>query len=110
MYWLSLNFSQIYWLGDLNYRITDMDPRVVKDWIKNENYSKILDYDQLVKQCRSQTVFVGFKEGTINFRPTYKYDMGTDNWDSRSVLAIFSFYLLYFNLLSLNPIKIKILR
>lgn len=74
--------DQIYWLGDLNYRITDLDPRLVKDWIENENYPKILEYDQLVKQHRSQTVFVGFKEGNINFRPTYKYDMGTDNWDS----------------------------
>ena len=27
-------------------------------------------------------IISGYKEGDINFQPTYKYDPGTHNWDS----------------------------
>ncbi|RZF36514.1 hypothetical protein LSTR_LSTR008849 [Laodelphax striatellus] len=74
--------DQVYWLGDLNYRITDLDPRLVKELVDAENYKPILECDQLKIQHRMKNIFVGFKEGEINFRPTYKYDTGTDNWDS----------------------------
>lgn len=78
-----LFFSQIYWLGDLNYRITDMDVNLVKSYIEKENYKAIIEYDQLKQQHKKGNVFVNYKEGEINFRPTYKYDTGTDDWDSR---------------------------
>jgi hypothetical protein len=29
--------------------------------------------------------FPGYREGTITFHPTYKYDLGTDVYDSRYV-------------------------
>ena len=38
--------------------------------------------DQLREQKNKGKVFVGYFEGKINFQPTYKYDPGTDNWDS----------------------------
>ncbi|XP_014262113.1 inositol polyphosphate 5-phosphatase OCRL-1 isoform X2 [Cimex lectularius] len=74
--------DQVYWLGDLNYRITGLDVNAVKEYILMEKYKPILENDQLVKQHRLKKVFVGYKEGPINFMPTYKYDPGTDNWDS----------------------------
>ncbi|KAJ8870556.1 hypothetical protein PR048_029579 [Dryococelus australis] len=74
--------DHVYWLGDLNYRITDRDAREVKDYIDEGNYEMVLQYDQLNQQRRLRTVFVGYREGVINFRPTYKYDSGSDNWDS----------------------------
>ncbi|XP_072161550.1 inositol polyphosphate 5-phosphatase OCRL [Bemisia tabaci] len=74
--------DQIYWLGDLNYRITDMDVNLVKSYIEKENYKAIIEYDQLKQQHKKGNVFVNYKEGEINFRPTYKYDTGTDDWDS----------------------------
>ncbi len=30
----------------------------------------------------SQKVFIDYREGKLNFPPTYKFDPGTDNWDS----------------------------
>ncbi|MCJ1289875.1 hypothetical protein MMC34_001408 [Xylographa carneopallida] len=40
--------------------------------------SSLLPHDQLHKQMRSRTVFHdGWQEGTIDFLPTYKYDVGS---------------------------------
>ena len=38
---------------------------------------------QLLQQVSLQNVFHGFMEGLIRFKPTYKFDPGTDNLDSR---------------------------
>lgn len=76
-------YSQIYWLGDLNYRITDMDAATAKQYISEGNYSPVLALDQLGHQRKAGRVFQGFQEAEIDFKPTYKYDPGTDNWDSR---------------------------
>lgn len=74
--------DQIYWVGDLNYRITDIDPVTVKIMIEEDNFGPVLEYDQLKIQHKQNQVFAGFIEGPITFKPTYKYDPGTDNWDS----------------------------
>ena len=87
-------FSQVYWLGDLNYRITDMDLRLVKENIDQGNYEPLLEYDQLRQQHGVKNVFAGYQEGPITFRPTYKYDPETDNWDSRYV-ALFLLVLVF---------------
>lgn len=35
-------------------------------------------------------IFKNFKEPeTLNFRPTFKYDINSNNWDSRSCQMIF---------------------
>ncbi|XP_066583845.1 uncharacterized protein Ocrl [Prorops nasuta] len=74
--------DQIYWLGDLNYRITEMDATVAKHYILSEDYGPVLTLDQLVQQKQLGKVLQGFHEAEIKFKPTYKYDPGTDNWDS----------------------------
>ncbi|XP_054269652.1 inositol polyphosphate 5-phosphatase OCRL-like [Macrosteles quadrilineatus] len=74
--------DQVYWLGDLNYRITELEPNIVKKYIEQQNYRPVLEYDQLRRQHREKAVFVGYTEGDITFRPTYKYDPGSDDWDS----------------------------
>lgn len=74
--------DQIYWLGDLNYRITELDPTSVKKFVEENNFAPVLEWDQLKQQHKLHQVFSGYTEGTILFKPTYKYDAGTDNWDS----------------------------
>jgi phosphatidylinositol-bisphosphatase len=76
-------YSQIYWLGDLNYRITEMDASTAKEFIDDGNLVPVLALDQLEQQRKLGRVFFGFREAEIKFKPTYKYDPGTDNWDSR---------------------------
>lgn len=70
-------------MGDLNYRITEMDATVAKEYILEDNYGPLLVLDQLGQQRKAARVFQGFHEAEIHFKPTYKYDPGTDNWDSR---------------------------
>lgn len=74
------NFSHIFWIGDLNYRLVDNPPRQMFDVT---NFTDIIKHDQLYQEMQRRRVFVNYTEGTINFRPTYKYDPGTDEWDSR---------------------------
>lgn len=74
--------DQIYWLGDLNYRITEMEPRIVRDLISHNSLGALLECDQLNRQRSQKNVFSGYREGPITFKPTYKYDPGTDDWDS----------------------------
>jgi phosphatidylinositol-bisphosphatase len=76
--------DQIYWFGDLNYRITSNDAESVKKLITVRDFESLHQLDQLNMELGKdhRKVFVGFREGDINFMPTYKYDPGTDNWDS----------------------------
>lgn len=76
-------FSIVFWLGDLNYRIDDMDSDQVRRLADKGHYDILQANDQLVKQKREKKCFKGFHEGEINFKPTYKYDPGTDSWDTR---------------------------
>ncbi|KAI1286655.1 Inositol polyphosphate 5-phosphatase OCRL [Halotydeus destructor] len=74
--------DHIYWLGDMNYRITGVGASQVKSMLEEEDFLKLLDHDQLRIQQRLKRIFVGFQEGDIKYQPTYKYDVGSDNWDS----------------------------
>lgn len=60
-----------------------MDVIAAKQHITLANYSPVLALDQLGQQRRLGRVFQGFHEADVTFKPTYKYDPGTDNWDSR---------------------------
>ncbi|XP_014890164.1 type II inositol 1,4,5-trisphosphate 5-phosphatase [Poecilia latipinna] len=77
-----LKHNVVLWIGDLNYRISDLDVDRVKDLIAKNDYETLHSYDQLKRQIDVEAVFVGFKEGEIDFQPTYKYDTGSDKWDT----------------------------
>ncbi|XP_078187386.1 type II inositol 1,4,5-trisphosphate 5-phosphatase isoform X5 [Callithrix jacchus] len=72
----------ILWLGDLNYRIENMDVEKVKKLIEEKDFQTLYEYDQLKIQVDKKTVFEGFTEGELTFQPTYKYDTGSDDWDT----------------------------
>ncbi|XP_020368894.1 type II inositol 1,4,5-trisphosphate 5-phosphatase isoform X2 [Rhincodon typus] len=77
-----MKHDMIIWLGDLNYRICHPDVEVIKKLIALKDYKKLFKYDQLAKHMEESGVFQEFMEGPINFQPTYKYDIGSDNWDT----------------------------
>lgn len=70
--------------GDLNYRIDTMGRDTVVREVKANNLSKLLGRDQLLASRRKNPWFKlrAFQELPITFAPTYKYDVGTDNYDT----------------------------
>lgn len=70
--------------GDLNYRIDSIPRNVIIDAIRQNNLVKLLDRDQLLASRRKNPGFRlrSFIEAPITFAPTYKYDVGTDHYDS----------------------------
>ncbi|WYZ38573.1 hypothetical protein EsH8_III_000487 [Colletotrichum jinshuiense] len=70
--------------GDLNYRIDTMSRDTVVIAVKQNNLAKLLERDQLLVAKRRNPTFKlrAFEEMPITFAPTYKYDVGTDNYDT----------------------------
>ncbi|XP_026172885.1 type II inositol 1,4,5-trisphosphate 5-phosphatase isoform X3 [Mastacembelus armatus] len=77
-----MKHNVVLWLGDLNYRISDLDVDDVKELINKKDFETLHNYDQLKRQIDKEAVFDGFMEGQIHFQPTYKYDTGSDQWDT----------------------------
>ncbi|XP_043279076.1 synaptojanin-1 [Venturia canescens] len=71
----------VFWCGDFNYRV-DMDKDEMKEMIKRNEFDQILQNDQLRTQQEQGNVFKNFLEGPINFAPTYKYDLFSDDYDT----------------------------
>ena len=70
--------------GDLNYRIDSIPRDTVVKMIKSNDMAKLLERDQLLVSRRRVAGFrlASFIELPLTFAPTYKYDVGTDNYDS----------------------------
>eukprot|EP01132_Coremiostelium_polycephalum_P005133 gene5133-6393_t len=69
------------WLGDFNFRLDLMDGDI-RRWIDQENWQALYDNDQLKKSLERKMVFRGYREDTIAFAPTYKYDLGCNRYDT----------------------------
>lgn len=54
----------------------------IQELIEQKKYTPLLAHDQLKLSQSASASFVGFEEGEINFQPTYKFDRGTDTYDS----------------------------
>ncbi|XP_027359873.1 type I inositol polyphosphate 5-phosphatase 2-like isoform X3 [Abrus precatorius] len=75
--------DQIFWFGDLNYRISMLDAEVRK-LVALKKWDELMNNDQLSKELRTGHVFDGWREGLINFPPTYKYEINTDRYVGES--------------------------
>ncbi|KAI7738600.1 hypothetical protein M8C21_011461 [Ambrosia artemisiifolia] len=71
--------DQIFWFGDLNYRINKPDEEVRK-LVAMKQWAQLLYSDQLCKELRRGHVFDGWNEGVIDFPPTYKYEVNSDRY------------------------------
>uniref|UniRef100_A0A8D0G3G5 Synaptojanin-2 n=1 Tax=Sphenodon punctatus TaxID=8508 RepID=A0A8D0G3G5_SPHPU len=71
----------VFWCGDFNYRI-DLSYEEVFYFLKRQDWKTLLESDQLQQQKSSGKIFKDFHEGTINFGPTYKYDVGSEAYDT----------------------------
>lgn len=69
--------------GDLNYRIDHGRDSIINR-VKNNDLGPLLERDQLLVERKKNPGFRlrVFQEGMITFQPTYKYDVGSDTYDS----------------------------
>ncbi|XP_061937614.1 inositol polyphosphate 5-phosphatase E isoform X1 [Apis cerana] len=81
------NFDCIFWCGDLNFRLAQPREEVIQ-WVTDTCFPQQLPVnlhkDQLQTILNEGAVLRGFEEAPITFPPTYKYDPGTQNFDSSS--------------------------
>ena len=59
-----------------------MERQEAKDAIERKSWAQLLERDQLIREKCENRVFSGWNEAPITFAPTYKYDFGTDIYDS----------------------------
>ncbi|KAK6947458.1 hypothetical protein RJ641_000931 [Dillenia turbinata] len=74
-----LSHDQIFWFGDLNYRLNMSDTEIRK-LVARKQWEKLINHDQLNTELQRAQVFDGWKEGVINFPPTYKYEFNSDRY------------------------------
>uniref|UniRef100_H3BFL5 Phosphatidylinositol 4,5-bisphosphate 5-phosphatase A n=1 Tax=Latimeria chalumnae TaxID=7897 RepID=H3BFL5_LATCH len=78
-----LDHDVVFWFGDLNFRIEDYDMHFVKYAIDNSKLHQLWEKDQLNMAKSTEPVLKGFEEGPLKFPPTYKFDVGTNTYDTR---------------------------
>lgn len=74
--------DHIVWMGDLNYRLAHPSNEEVRDLCAAQQYSVLAQEDQLTMERRAGAAFCGYDEAPLTFPPTYKYDVGTDLYDT----------------------------
>ncbi|XP_062211837.1 type IV inositol polyphosphate 5-phosphatase 11 isoform X2 [Phragmites australis] len=70
------------WLGDLNYRLQGISSMPARKMIEENRQSKLRGKDQLLQEAEKGEVFDGYCEGTLLFKPTYKYNVGSSSYDT----------------------------
>ncbi|KAI4369954.1 hypothetical protein MLD38_018345 [Melastoma candidum] len=71
--------DHIFWFGDLNYRL-DLSDGEIRKLVVSKQWDELMSYDQLARELRNGRVFDGWREGAINFPPTYKYEINSDRY------------------------------
>ncbi len=71
----------IIWLGDFNYRIGLSDDKA-RRLIQAGDLETLYSNDQLNLQMVAGRTFPHYSEARITFMPTYKYNNGTDEYDT----------------------------
>uniref|UniRef100_A0A8C5GV78 Synaptojanin-1 n=1 Tax=Gouania willdenowi TaxID=441366 RepID=A0A8C5GV78_GOUWI len=78
---LLYSHDYVFWCGDFNYRIS-LPNEEVKELIKQQNWDALTAGDQLLDQKNAGFVFRNFIEGKLDFAPTYKYDLFSEDYDT----------------------------
>ena len=95
------------WIADTNYRV-DLDNDTARYLAENDGLDALVASDQASRRALrplsdtsltssimklknamdSGAAFVGYEEGPLLFRPTYRYDVGTDIYDTSEKMRI----------------------
>ena len=80
-----LYHDYIFWMGDLNFRLLESsyDSNQIVESVEKGEFAKLLAKDQL-NQCRREgEAFHELTEKLPNFAPTYKFEVGTDQYSKK---------------------------
>ncbi|BHF60605.1 Phosphatidylinositol 4,5-bisphosphate 5-phosphatase A [Sparganum proliferum] len=77
-----LDHDYVFWMGDLNFRSEGIDKDGAERLIKAKRLDSLLEYDQLLRAMKEDLIFQDFLEGPIRFPPTFKFDKGTNIYDT----------------------------
>lgn len=73
--------DSIIWLGDFNYRVS-LPYDYVKELAVKGDLETLFEHDQLNVQMVKGETFPFYNEMQINFPPTYKFDNGSNEYDT----------------------------
>ncbi|GFO29636.1 inositol polyphosphate 5-phosphatase k [Plakobranchus ocellatus] len=105
-----LDHDYIFWMGDMNFRLEELSRSHTLELIHRKDYATLLKYDQLSLVMEEKLIFEDFQEGQINFPPTYKFDNGTDDYDTsekRRVPAYTDRILYFYHDTKYGPLKLN---
>ncbi len=71
----------VLWMGDLNYRIS-LPADEARALAAAGDLETLAASDELIAERAAGRVFAGYRERALGFRPTYKYDLGSDAYDT----------------------------
>ncbi|XVE68026.1 hypothetical protein DITRI_Ditri09bG0035200 [Diplodiscus trichospermus] len=74
-----LGHDRIFWFGDLNYRLYNLEDNSARNLINKQDWKALQEFDQLRREQEDGGVFQGWREGNIEFAPTYKYSSSNCN-------------------------------
>lgn len=80
------SIDAVIWLGDFNYRI-GLNSETARALVKKRDFETLYENDQLNLQMVAGLSFPFYSEARITFPPTYKFDIGTDNYDTSYVFS-----------------------
>ncbi len=71
----------IVWVGDFNYRV-QLPNDMARNLLIIDDLEALFAHDQLTKAKSERRIFRDYNEMKINFPPTYKFDKGTQTYDT----------------------------
>lgn len=77
-----LDHKVVFCFGDLNFRIDDHGMHFIRNCITSQRYNLLWSKDQLTMMKEKETVLQKFEEGRLDFQPTYKFDLNSNNYDT----------------------------
>jgi hypothetical protein len=93
-------------MGDLNYRI-DLDPKAVQEFLENNDIESMLENDQFIMEQLIGLDIDNFFEGKIEFLPTYKFKIGSDNYDFSDRIPSWTDRIIYKSKLNYDLIQLE---
>ncbi|KAL7976051.1 hypothetical protein Chor_009729 [Crotalus horridus] len=78
----ALDHELLFWFGDLNFRIEDYGLHFIRESISSSRFNLLWEKDQLNMARKKMFFLQEFSEGPLKFKPTYKFDLYSDQYDT----------------------------